>query len=112
MSRYRTHIFTQQKRLKKHLRDKYDLSWTEYLVLCSAYEIDETYGFATTTKIIAELELNRDWVYQAVKRLSSKDYLDITKTMNPWLPNYLNLTFRGKILLSSIERLVGERVFN
>lgn len=103
-------VFLVQSRLKKHIKEKYNLSFTEYLVLATVYKMEETYGYVTTADLIIEIGLNRGSVYNAVKRLSSLNYLDITKSKNPWHPHGLNLTFRGKILLSSIERLVGERV--
>lgn len=103
-------VFLSQNRLKKRIKEKYDLSWMEYLVLATVYKMEETYGYVATADIIIEMGLNRGSVYNAVNGLASKNYLEIAKSKNPWRANVLSTSIGGNIILSSAERLIKRRV--
>ena len=103
-------VFLFQNRLKKQIREKYNLSMTDYLVLATINKLEEVNGFVATSDIIEELEFNRGWVYSAINKLESKNYIEIADSKNPWTARRLSLSLGGRIRLSAIERLVGERV--
>ena len=110
MYTYQTNIFLYQNSLKKRNKEIYDLNWTEYLVLVAVNKIEEIEGLVATSDVIAELQLDRAWIYSAVNKLEEKNYLDISKSKNPWTANGLSLTVGGRIILTGAERHLKQGV--
>lgn len=105
-------IFLDYRQIKTLLREKFDLTWTEYLVLTSVHKREENYGFVSTSFVITDLGLNKGWIYRAVNTLSKKNYLEIDETGNPWIANRISLCTKGNIRLASIDRLINKTISN
>lgn len=72
-------------------------------------KIKEIAGIVATSDVVAELQLGRAWTYWAVKKLEQKNYLEISKSKNPWIANSLSLSVGGRIILTGSERHISER---
>ena len=105
----KTHIFLFQHSLKKYLKRVYDLNWSEYLILLAVNNIEEIAGRVASSDVIDELQLGRALTYSSVSKLEQKNYLQISKSKNPWRSNGLSTTIGGRIILTGAENHIKQR---
>ena len=103
-------ILRQQGGIKKILRERYEISWMQYLIISSIARLEDTYGYGKTSEVIEELETNKAWTYKNIDVLHRSGYIEITQIENPYVANQLNLKGRSKFLLAWVERFVKGRV--
>ena len=91
-------------RVKNSLKEKYDLLWTDFLVLCALAELGKTNYSIQTSDIIQYIERNRGWVYAAVKRLKQKEFIDYHTPAKINEPREVWINGLGYLLLKRVFR--------
>ena len=90
-------------RLKRELKAKHEIQWVDLLVLCALVDIQKTNYFIQTSDIIQYLGMNRGWIYDSVKRLRDKRYLEVTST-GVGQTDLINISGEGNLFLNTVSR--------
>ncbi len=64
-------VLLKLEKVKVALREKYDLVWTDFIVLCSLMEFEET-NYVVTADLVKHIGRNRVWIYASLRRLHEK----------------------------------------
>lgn len=98
--------------LKRDIKERYDLTWTDYLILIAIRKIEDEFGFATSAEVVQTIGQNRGWVYRRIEMLQQRELIEVMHRKNPWESRGLNLTGHANIKLVGIENSLKRRSKN
>jgi len=95
--------------LKVDLLKEFNISWTEYLVLCLINEFEKQERNPTPQEIISTSGKNRGWIYRAIRKLNEKSYISFWKG-KPFEAGRLYVAVLGRITLRRINAILTRRI--
>jgi DNA-binding MarR family transcriptional regulator len=95
--------------LKKDILFEYNLSWTEYLVLCLVNQFEKKDIHPTPQEVIRTSGKNRGWIYRAIRKLNEAGYISFWEG-KPFKPGRLYLGLYGKHTLRRINTILARRI--
>ena len=95
--------------LKKDILLEYNLSWTEYLVLCLVNQFETQEHHPTPQEIIRTSGKNRGWIYRAIRKLNEEAYISFSEG-KPFEPGRRYIAILGRITLRRINSILARRV--
>ena len=57
----------------------YEITWSEFLILCSLKKIEEAQPFVTSRELITDLDMDGPWIYQHLSFLAGKDLIEVSE---------------------------------
>ena len=107
--KYIEHLALIVESLKKDILIEYDLSWTEYLVLCLVNQFEAQEHHPTPQEIISTSGKNRGWIYRAIRKLNEESYVSFSEGKS-FEPGRLYLGLYGKCTLRRINAILARRI--
>ena len=95
--------------LKKDILVEFDLSWTEYLVLCLVNQYEKKDINPRPQELIRTSGKNRGWIYKAIRKLSDEGYTYFYEG-KAFEPGRLFMTPLGTLTLRRINAILARRV--
>ena len=95
--------------LKKDILHEYNLSWTEYLVLCLVNQFEMQERNPTPQEVIRTSGKNRGWIYKAIRMLSKEGYLYFSEG-KPFEPGRLYMSLCGSHTFRRINTILARRI--
>lgn len=87
--------------VKRVLLPSEGLVWTDLMVICTLIKLEEDSYMNTPSDVIARLRMNKCWVYRSIRKLQSKNLIQVT--YRPQAASYLCTSGWGKILLQRVD---------
>lgn len=91
-------------KVKKVLLPLEQLTWTDLLVICVLHQLEQETQFITSTQIIERLDMNKCWIYRAIRKLETKRFILVQH--RPQAASYLCTSGWGKILLQRVAECI------
>lgn len=107
-----SHIALRINKLQKEIKERFALTWTEYLILCACANLRESNNKVTPIDIHNELGHNKRWTYKSLDNLVEKKLIHIGHDTDSWNPGGVTLTYGGELVLKAAERTMGNEIIS
>ena len=107
-----SHIALRINKLQKEIKERFALTWTEYLILCAIANLSESDQVITPIDVHNELGHNKRWTYKSIDNLVEKKLIRIGHETESWNPGGIRITYGGDLVLKAAERIMGNAIHN
>lgn len=96
--------------VKRKVLAREGLSWTDLLVLCAIHDLGQQSFNVTINAVIQATALNRCWVYAAIRKLKSRQFILVRERKNK--PVAVSITGLTTLLINRAKgAFAGQNVY-